>query len=387
MDELIQLNSLSQQMDLEADGDVRMDGTPVEVTSGIQRKPTAVHVTSACMAGGKKIKLLKTMLSSYCERDCRYCGFRSERDCQRSAYRPDDFARLVSDLHRRQIIEGAFLSSGITGGGASTQDRLIDTAVILRSKFGYRGYLHLKIMPGAEKEQVEKAMQLADRVSVNLEAPNPGKLETLAPGKVFIDELLEPLRWVHQIRSTKAAQLGWMGRWPSSTTQFVAGGADECDSELLRTTVYLYRAIRLKRVYYMAFKPVPSTPLSDHPITPELRQLRLYQASFLLRDYGYDMEEMPFTQDGNLPLEKDPKSLWASRELSDRPVELNRADREMLLRIPGIGIRGADAILRLRRHRSIKDLSQLRNTGIRIERAAGYVLLDGRKPPQQLSFL
>jgi predicted DNA-binding helix-hairpin-helix protein len=339
------------------------------------------------MAGGKKIKLLKTMLSSYCERDCRYCGFRAGRDCQRSAFRPDEFARLVSDLHRRQIIEGAFLSSGITGGGSTTQDRLIDTAEILRSKYGYRGYLHLKIMPGAEKAQVERAMQLADRVSVNLEAPNPGKLEKLAPGKAFSHELLEPLRWVHEIRSTKAPQSGWMGRWPSSTTQFVAGGADESDSELLLTTMYLYRAIHLKRVYYMAFTPVPSTPLSDHPSTSGIRQLRLYQASFLLRDYGYDMEEMPFLLDGNLPLEKDPKTLWASRELSEKPVELNRADRELLLRVPGIGIKGAEAILRLRRQCSIKDLSQLRNSGIRIDRAAGYVLLDGRKPPRQLSFL
>jgi predicted DNA-binding helix-hairpin-helix protein len=230
-------------------------------------------------------------------------------------------------------------------------------------------------------------MLLADRVSVNLEAPNPEKLEKLAPNKDFRLELLEPLRWVHEIRSTKADRYGWNGRWPSSTTQFVAGGADESDSELLQTTMYLYRSVQLKRVYYMAFRPVPDTPLSDHPGTPDLRQLRLYQASFLLRDYGYDMEEMPFLQDGNLPLEMDPKSLWARQELSAHPVEINRADRELLLRVPGVGLKGVEAILRLRRQRSIKDLSQLRQTGIRIDRAAAYILLDGKKPPFQLSFL
>ena len=167
------------------------------------------------------------------------------------------WAKTYMKMYRSGIAKGIFLSSGVAGGGMRTQDRLIDTAEVLRNKLSYTGYLHLKIMPGAERDQVERAMQLADRVSINLEAPTTERLSRLAPQKIFLDELLAPLRWIDEIRRTKPAHFGWNGHWPSSVTQFVAGGSGETDLELLRTSAYLHHRLHLARVYFPVFPRSP----------------------------------------------------------------------------------------------------------------------------------
>ena len=246
--------------------------------------------------------------------------------------------------------------------------------------FRFRGYVHLKIMPGAEKGQVERAMQLANRLSVNLEAPNDSRLHKLAPLKKFEMELLRPLRWIEEIRHTQPAQMGWNGRWPSSTTQFVVGGGDETDLELLSTSEFLFRNLRLQRTYYSAFNPVPDTPLENRPAEDPLRQHRLYQASFLFRDYGFGLEELPFTSDGNLPREIDPKLAWARENLQYKPLEVNDAGRQDLLRVPGIGPQSATTILRARRQGTLRDLRDLRKLGVRTSPMEPYVLLDGKRP-------
>jgi predicted DNA-binding helix-hairpin-helix protein len=279
--------------------------------------------------------------------------------------------------------EGIFLSSGVAGGGVRTQDQLLDTADILRNKLSFRGYIHLKIMPGAEKAQVERAMQLANRVSVNLEAPNTERLAKLAPHKVFLEELLRPLRWVDEIRRSTPPIKAWNGRWPSTVTQFVAGGSDESDLELLTTTSWLNKNVGLKRAYFSAFHPIPDTPLENKAEVDPLREYRLYQASFLLRDYGFDLEELPFGGGGNLPLPSDPKLAWAQINLVERPLEINQAERRDLLRIPGIGPKGADAILQARRQSKLRDLSVLKKLGILAERAAPFLLLDGHRASYQ----
>jgi predicted DNA-binding helix-hairpin-helix protein len=240
-------------------------------------------------------------------------------------------------------------------------------------------------MPGAEQAQVERAMQLADRVSVNLEAPNTARLASLAPQKVFIEDLLRPLRWVEEIRKNQSSQKGWKGRWPSTTTQFVAGGAGENDLELLNTTFYLTRTLRLARVYYSGFKPVAGTPLENQPAINPWRQNRLYQASFLIRDYAFDLEDMPFNGAGELPLDVDPKLAWARAHLSETPLEINRADLHELLRIPGIGPQGARAILSARRANKIRSISDLKSLGVRTSRAIPFILLDGFQPARQLA--
>lgn len=381
MDHIVRLKALSEQMSLEPAEDRGQVGTPY--LDSTENCPEAVFVHPAVLPNGQKIKLLKTLLSSACERDCYYCPFRAGRDMRRATFQPEEFARLFVMLTQKGIAEGVFLSSGMIGGGIRTQDKLIDAAEIMRHKLAFRGYIHLKIMPGAERSQVERAMQLADRVSINLEAPNDNRLEKLAPHKQFTEELLEPLKWIEEIRRTQPAHKGWKGRWPSSVTQFVAGGSGESDLELLATTDHLYRHLGLRRAYFSPFNPIPDTPLENHPATPVIREHRLYQASFLLRDYGFDLEELPFESDGRLPTQADPKLAWAQKNLAESPVEVNRAEFQTLIRVPGIGVKGAQAILRARRQTKIQDLSALKKMGLLAERAAPYLLFDGHRASYQ----
>ncbi len=306
---------------------------------------------------------------------------------RRATFKPDEMARTFAEMNRAGIAQGLFLSSGVIKGGASTQDRLIDSVEILRRKFDYTGYVHLKIMPGAERDQVLRAMQLADRISVNLEAPNEKRLPALAPHKLFFDELLQRLQWADEIRRSLPAYQGWQGRWPSLVTQFVVGAAGESDLEILSTTAHLYKNLRLARAYFSAFSPVLNTPLENHAPENPWREHRLYQSSFLLRDYDFDLEDLPFTQLGNLPLAVDPKLAWAAANLRETPIELNRADRRTLLRVPGIGLRGAQAILLARRKGTLREMRDLKSLGVLAARAAPFILLDGRRPPQQLSLL
>lgn len=377
MDGIVRLKALSEQMSFEPAEERNPTGTPY--LDKTENCPDAVFVHPAILPNGQKIKLLKTLLTSACERDCYYCPFRAGRDFRRATFQPEEFARLFVMLTQKGIAEGIFLSSGVTGGGIRTQDKLLDTAEILRHKLGFRGYIHLKVMPGAERAQVERAMQLADRVSVNLEAPNTERLARLAPHKQFIEELLQPLKWMDEIRRTQPAYRGWQGRWPSSVTQFVAGGAGESDLELLSATQYLYRHLGLKRTYYSRFNPIPDTPLENQTPTPPIREHRLYQASFLLRDYGFELEELPFEADGKLPVQSDPKLAWAQQNLAEQPIEINSAGRHMLMRVPGIGSKGVEVILKVRRQGKIRDITMLKKMGMLAEKAAPFLLFDGRR--------
>lgn len=381
----------SSQMALEAEDDTsrqriasyhpdRLRGHPREAAMEDGRGRT-LPVYYASGPNGRTFPLLKTMLTSACERDCLYCAFRAGRDMRRATFRPEEMAGVFLDLHRAGVVEGLFLSTGILRGGANTQNRLLDTAEILRHRLGFTGYLHLKIMPGAERGQIARAMQLANRVSINLEAPNAARLHHLAPHKDFESELLLPLGWMHAIRSEADQRLA------SSATQFVVGAAGESDVEILFTTASLYRAAGLARVFFMVFQPCPGTPLESHPPESPQREHRLYQASYLLRDYGFDLEDLPLDKDGHLPREKDPKSAWAEMSLREDPIELNTAPRERLIRVPGIGPSTADRLIHARRETKVRDLSQLRALGIVAERAAPYIILDGSRPPHQRSSL
>jgi predicted DNA-binding helix-hairpin-helix protein len=344
-----------------------------------------IYMTAA--PGGKRIPLLKAMLTTACEMNCKYCAFNSNRNYRRVTFKPQELAEVFYAIHKKGWAEGIFLSTGIFGGGANTQDQLLDTAEILRHRLGYRGYIHLKIMPGSEKGQLLQAMRVADRVSVNLEAPNALRLATLAPRKLFQEQLLTPLKWMEEIRKIESPRLAWKGRWPSSSTQFVVGAAEETDLELISLTTALTKTLGVKRTYFEAFKPVQGTPLENHPPEDPLRQQRLYQASFLLRDYGFDLEDFYFSQDGNLPLAMDPKQSYAQENLRYSPIDLNTAEPRDLLRIPGIGPAGVKAITNARKIRKLQDISQLKKMGILAERAAPYIILDGKRPMQQLELL
>ncbi len=328
--------------------------------------------------------VLKTMMTTACERNCHYCVFRAGRaKTKRVTIQPDEMAGAFETMERSGKVDGLFLSSGIIKGSVTTQDKIIDTADIIRNRQGYRGYIHLKIMPGIEYDQLYRSMQLADRVSVNLEAPTSARLAALAPKKVFIEELLRMLQWAEEIRQNHPHE-----RLASSVTQFVVGAVGDTDLELLSMSEKLYKLAKLARVYFSAFSPVPGTPFEGLPATEAIREFRLYQSSFLLRDYKWDVEELPFLSHGNLREDVDPKQAWADEHLLHAPVEIMQADRDQLMRVPGIGPIGANAIIRSRRLGALSELLHLQQIGIRTpHKLAKYVLLNGRQPAQQLSLL
>jgi predicted DNA-binding helix-hairpin-helix protein len=380
MEAIDRLILVSSQMHLEPAEDSECVQLP-------ERKQDKISVSDAVLPNGKRISLLKSQLSTVCERNCYYCPFRSGRDFQRASFNPEEFARVFMSLYQARIAEGIFLSSGIFNTGVLTQDKLIDAAEILRNKLHFQGYIHLKIMPGAEYSQVERAMQLADRVSINLEAPTSERLEKLAPLKHFTEELLQPLKWIEHIRKTQPAYKGWHNHWPSSVTQFVVSAIGETDIELLSTTEYLYNQLHLKRTYYSTFNPIPDTPLENVPPGSPKREFRLYEASFLLRDYGFSLEELPFNTDGHLPMEVDPKVAWAQQNLVDHPIEINRVEKHELLRIPGIGPKSANAILAARATNKLTNPDELKSFGVNLKRAAPYIVINGKSPSYQMTLL
>lgn len=377
-------------------GEFEEEGMPAEPQFGCgvnpQPKPEFVRVdvnyppiSYATITGGRKVPLLKTLLTSCCENNCFYCGCRAGRDCRRTTFTPDDMAKIFMEMYQKKYVQGLFLSSGVFRGAVATQDQLIKTAEILRNKYQYRDYIHLKIMPGAEYDQVLQAMKLSDRVSVNLEGATPQRLKHLAPMKAFNEQLLRPLQWVEKIRQTYSPGVTWNGRWPSTVTQFVVGGTDENDVELLTISEYLIRHLKLSRTYYSAFSPVMNTPLEERAPENMWRRYRLFQASFLLRDYPFTMEDFPFEKNGNLPLDRDPKFAWAEMNLKEAPIEINKADYTSLLHIPGIGPKGAATIINIRRRDSIHHLGDLKRLGIITKRAAPFLLINGKRPEFQYS--
>jgi predicted DNA-binding helix-hairpin-helix protein len=349
------------------------------------RKRLPISYVNAGLAG--PMPLLKTALTTVCENNCKYCSFSTYRDGPRQTFTPDELAAVFMAVYNKGYVKGFFLSSGIVGGGIRTQDQLIAAGEILRNRYGFRGYLHMKIMPGAERSQVLRAMQLANRVSINLEAPTVEALKQIAPSKPLLPALDERLLWINQIRETLPACQGWQGKWPSSSTQFVVGGGESTnDRAYLALTENLHRRKKLARVYFSGFNPVSGTPLASQLKQEPLRVLRLYQSAFLIRDYGYDAGELVFFEDGFLDIHKDPKVSLAERMFADQPLEINRAAYEQLIRIPGIGPRTAKGILEARRHRMIYDTAGLKKLGVNVERALPYVLMNGKQAERQLFF-
>jgi len=345
------------------------------------KKPIPSGPISWVSVGSKKMPILKALLTSACERNCAYCPFRAGRDFRRETFKPHEMAAHIELLTQRDLIRGVLLSSGIAGGSVATQDRLLKTASMLR-QHGYTGYIHLKLMPGAEQEQILEAMRLADRVSVNLEAPGEEYLTRLAPQKQFWSELIATLVKVAKIRESIPPQQYGREHWPSLTTQFVVGAAGESDRDLLSWSARLLRETALKRVYYSAFRPISNTPLEANAAERPERIRRLYRAFFLLRDYGFSAEELFPKRATSLP-EGDPKEWWAKKHLAQAPVEVNTAPPEMLMRIPGIGPVRAAAIVQARKKVTIHSLGQLQKLGIPVGKAAPFILLNGHRPPYQ----
>lgn len=319
---------------------------------------------------GRCISLFKVLLTNYCERDCAYCPNQAARDVPRARFAPDELARLFMEFYRRNYVEGLFLSSGLWHSPGQTMNEIIKVAEILREAYKFGGYIHLKILPGAEDSEIAAALKLANRVSLNMEAPTGKHLAKLSKRKNFAGELLGGMA---KISAHLAKHSG-----TTHTTQYIIGAAGESDRDIILSANKLYKSYQLKRAYFSAFQPVENTPLSTIPATPLLRENRLYQTDFLLRTYGFTVNDLVFESEGNLDLNIDPKLAFALNNAQLFPLEINKASYQDLLKVPGIGPRTARKIIYIRRHHALKDFFELKNIGIVLKRALSFVTLNGK---------
>ena len=329
---------------------------------------------------GQRIRVLKVLMTNVCNKRCYYCGIRASRDVPRASFEPEELARAFDRMQRAGVVDGMFLSSGVCASADSTMDKMIACVELLRGPYQFPGYVHLKLLPGCSEAHVERAVQIAQRVSVNLEAPNAERLAVIAPHKIYLEELLRPMKIAKRLIDDSGGRLAPAGQ----STQFGVGAAGEPDREILGSASHLYREMGLARAYYSAFNPVPGTPLDGRERTPAWREHRIYQADWLLRFYGFSFEDLVFDAAGNLTRTADPKLVYAQNHPEAYPIEVNRAPREALLRVPGLGPRTVARLLRWRRQGKLRELEHLARAGAVAERAAPYVLLDGMRPPHQL---
>ncbi len=357
--------------------------TETSIQRGVQSPIDFIY--NAKQEHGGTARLFKVLQTNACRYACRYCFTSCAIKRKRTTFKPDELATTFISLQRSKRVDGLFLSSGIVPDADTTMEKMLATVERLRLREGYTGYIHLKLIPGTAFEYVERAVQLADRVSLNLEAPNPTRLQTLAPDKEFTSSMWGRMAWAAGL-IRRAREEGWRGA-RSLTTQFVVGAAGESDRELLETVERAHRELQLRRAYFSAFHPIDRSPFADLPAEDPMRELRLYQAAFMLRDYGFSYTDLPFDADGLLPRDQTPKQAWATHHPERFPVEVNHAPRITLLQVPGIGPRAADRIIAARRETKLRDLSQLGKLGAVMSWAAPYILLDGRRPPIQLGLL
>ena len=329
-------------------------------------------VYHAKVDGGNVCKLFKVLQTNTCVNNCTYCAFRRDRDCQRVSASPDEMAAAFDSAHSRRLVDGLFLSSGVIQSPETTMTRMLDTAKILREKYQYRGYLHLKIMPGVSASCIRESIKLANRISLNIESPTEESLSTLAPEK----DLKKGFFYTLSLIKSELTKLRWSGkRAPSLTTQFVVGAGKEKDKDIIQRTHFLYKNFGLKRVFYSAFRPVTGTPLEGKPACSLTREHRLYQADFLMRFYRFSPYEIPLDEQGFLSETSDPKMLWAQNHPELFPINLNTAGYWQLLKIPGIGPTSAKKILKIRKETHIRDFSRLADNRLQLQKLSGFACL------------
>ena len=343
----------------------------------------AAGICHSFSADGRCISLLKILMTNYCIYDCRYCKNRASNDIPRAAFTPEEIARLTMDFYRRNYIEGLFLSSGIIGNPDYTMELLYQTIFLLRNKYHFYGYIHVKGIPGADAALIEKIGYLVDRMSVNLELPTAEALKELAPNK-HRKTILKPMRQIQNGINVNKNELVVYRNAPKfvsggQSTQMIIGATPESDYQIVQVAESLYQKFQLKRVFYSAFvnvnedKSLPA--LSSGP--PLLREHRLYQADFLLRFYGFEAKELLSEKHPNFNVFLDPKADWALQHLELFPMEINRVSYEMLLRIPGIGVKSAQRIVRTRRNGSL-EFEHLKKIGVVLKRALYFITCNGK---------
>lgn len=361
-------------------------------SSGSKRKNTTKGLGDSSGMGichsytedGRCVSLLKILLTNHCIFDCAYCVTRKSNDIQRAAFKVQEVVDLTISFYRRNYIEGLFLSSGIFKSADHTMERLIRVAKKLREEENFNGYIHLKSIPGASDELMREAGLYADRLSVNIEIPTRSGLKLLAPDKNhedFIkpmkkvkDEIIQYRQESRLIKSTpKFAPAG-------QSTQMIVGASGESDHDIMYSSAFFYRNYNMKRVYYSGYVPVsndPRLPALGSQV-PMLRENRLYQTDWLMRFYGFDIRELLNDKFQNLDMEIDPKLSWALRNRHLFPVDINRVDKQILLRIPGIGLKSTSKILQARKFRKL-NWEHLKKIGIAMNRAKYFITCDSRE--------
>lgn len=336
------------------------------------------------------VSLLKILLTNYCIYDCAYCVSRRSNDVKRVGFTVNEAVELTINFYRRNYIEGLFLSSGIFKNSDYTMERLVRVAKTLRSEHRFNGYIHLKTIPGCSEELVKQAALYADRLSVNIELPSEKSLKALAPEKNKTD-IIRPMSYLSNGIEAYADEKKIIKSTPSfapagQSTQMVVGASPENDLQVMTIADALYKKYKLRRVYYSGYVPVSNDsrlPQLGTPV-PMIRENRLYQADWLMRFYKFSLREIVDAEHPQLDLDIDPKLSWALRNLNQFPVDINRADYEMILRVPGIGVQSALRIVQARKYSKL-GWDQLKQIGIAVSRAKHFIVCNSKERPHDIS--
>jgi len=325
-------------------------------------------------SGGRSI-LFKTLASNVCTNDCRYCPLREQMDVRRVSLAPEETAKVFLDYYNQRKVFGLFISSGVLGSPDATMDRLNGVARLLRRRHGFRGYIHLKIIPGASDAAVEEAVSLASAVSLNIETPGEKNLAKLSQKKKYIRDIIEPIKLISRLTSR-----GSRYERVKQTTQFIVGAAGEQDAQIVKYMSGLYERLKMHRVYFSAYqRGLGDSSIAGEQVEPEsktdilMREHRLYQVDFLLRKYAFTESDIIFENDGNLSLATDPKQAWALRHPDFFPVNINKASKFSLLRVPGLGPVTVKRILEQRKQSYMRTIEDVGKAGVRLEKAKKYL--------------
>ena len=357
-------------------------------SSGANQKNTGI-IGNSSPAGcchsfsedGRCISLLKVLFTNYCVNDCKYCHCRNSNDIPRAAFTPRELADLFINFYKRNYVEGLFLSSGIIKSPDYTAELLLTTLTILRREYGFSGYIHVKAIPGADARLIYALGLLADRMSANIELPSEESLKLLAPQKSR-EKVLAPIKQIQSGIIARKEELTIYKHAPAfvpagQSTQMIVGATADSDYKIIRLTEGLYNKFNLKRVYFSAYIPLGNHPALPKTSPPLLREHRLYQADWLLRFYGFKADEILSEKNPNLDPLLDPKCNWALNNLHLFPIEVNTSPYEMLLRVPGIGIKSARRIMMARRGTTL-DFEALKRLGVVLKRAAYFITCNGK---------
>lgn len=324
--------------------------------------------------GGSSV-LFKTLASNVCTNDCRYCPLREQMDVRRVSLSPEETVRIFLEYYNQRKVFGLFLSSGVLGSPDGTMDRLNGVARLLRRRHGFRGYIHLKIIPGASDAAVQEAVSLASAVSLNIETPGEKNLAKLSQKKQYIRDIIEPIKLI-----SKLTGRGSRYERVKQTTQFIVGAAGEHDAEIVKYMNGLYERLKMHRVYFSAYqRGLGDESIAGEQVRPEkkadilMREHRLYQVDFLMRKYRFTESDIIFEDNGNLSLTTDPKEAWAKKHPEFFPVNINHTSKFSLLRVPGLGPVTVKRILEQRKHGRIHSIEDVGKVGVRLEKARQYL--------------